>query len=312
MPIGFTLRQLEYFIAVGEEGSIAAAAAQQNISSPSISSAIRHLEEQFGLQLFVRKHGQGLTLTQGGRDFMRTAKKVLAVAEDLNGLADDISGKVQGPLSVGCLSTFAQLVLPQLRRGFERRYPKVTFRQFEMNQVDIIKALKSALVDVALTYDLGIPTEIAFAPMLSLPPYAMMAPSHPLAGRSRLTPEDLCDHPMVLLDLPASSEYFLSFFTRAGLKPRVAERTRDIAVMRSLIANGYGYGMANIRAFSALSPDGKPLVYVPLSGSLRPVQMGLAMPSGLHQSRTVQAFSSYCNEIISLRQVPGLNVEDLT
>lgn len=67
MPLRITLRQLEYFVAVGECGSIAQAAERLNISSPSISTAISQLEAEFGLQLFIRRHAYGLSLTQGER-----------------------------------------------------------------------------------------------------------------------------------------------------------------------------------------------------------------------------------------------------
>ena len=62
----FTLRQLEYFVAVGECGSIALASEKVNVSSPSISAAINQLEKEFGLPLFVRQHAQGLSLTLAG------------------------------------------------------------------------------------------------------------------------------------------------------------------------------------------------------------------------------------------------------
>ncbi|RUU06854.1 LysR family transcriptional regulator, partial [Mesorhizobium sp. M6A.T.Ca.TU.002.02.2.1] len=61
MPLRFTLRQLEYFVAVGEAGSIAKAAEQVNVSPPSISASIAQLETEFGVQLFVRKHSHGLS-----------------------------------------------------------------------------------------------------------------------------------------------------------------------------------------------------------------------------------------------------------
>jgi len=59
----FTLKQLEYFVAAGERGSITFAAEKVNISQPSISAAITHLEAEFGVQLFIRHHAQGLSLT---------------------------------------------------------------------------------------------------------------------------------------------------------------------------------------------------------------------------------------------------------
>ena len=70
----FTLRQLEYFIAVGEMGSIALAAEKVNVSSPSISAAITQLEQEYGLPLFVRQHAQGLSLTLAGREMYKQAK----------------------------------------------------------------------------------------------------------------------------------------------------------------------------------------------------------------------------------------------
>lgn len=59
MPLSYTLRQLEYFVAVGETGSIAAASQQVNVSSPSISAGISQLEDELGIKLFVRHHAQG-------------------------------------------------------------------------------------------------------------------------------------------------------------------------------------------------------------------------------------------------------------
>jgi DNA-binding transcriptional LysR family regulator len=61
MVLRFTLRQLEYFVAVGEAGSIAKAAEQVNVSAPSISASIAQLEAEFGVQLFVRKHSHALS-----------------------------------------------------------------------------------------------------------------------------------------------------------------------------------------------------------------------------------------------------------
>ena len=129
-------------MAVGEEGSIALASDRVNVSSPSISSAITQLEEEFGLSLFVRKHAHGLTLSQAGQQFMAQARAVLAEADALNRLGGTISGKVQGPLNIGCLVTFAQVVLPALRRDFQDRFPDVTVRQFELNQVALVDGLR--------------------------------------------------------------------------------------------------------------------------------------------------------------------------
>lgn len=308
MPLRFTLRQLEYFVAVGEAGSIALASEKVHVSSPSISAAIGQLEAEFGLQLFVRKHAQGLALTQAGRQFMAQAKHVLKEADALNLLAGDISGNVQGPLAVGCLLTFAQLMVPQLRRGFETRYPDVRVSQFEMHQQEIFDKIRSGDLDIALTYDLEIAEDLSFVPLVKLPPYAMLPDTHALAHLPSVSVEELKDHPMVLLDLPMSSEYFLSFFRAAGVKPKIAERTRDMAVMRSLVGNGYGYAIANIRPLNDISPDGKKLRFVPLVGLVRPMTMGLVMAEGAENVLTVKAFIDHCREAITEDSVPGMNM----
>ncbi len=308
MPLRFTLRQLEYLVAVGEAGSIALASERVNVSSPSISAAIAQLEAEFGLALFVRKHAHGLTLTQGGRQFMAQAKAVLAEAARLNEIAGTITGQVRGPLSVGCLQTFAQVVLPQLRRSFVDLYPAVEFHQEELDQTGIFEGLRRATLDVALSYDLDIPSDIIFHPLVDLPPYAVMQASHPLAGRASVTPADLAEHPMILLDLPFSNDYFLSFFAQSGLRPRIVERTRDMGVMRSMVANGFGYSIANIRPVTELAPDGRRLNYVPLTGPVRSLHLGLALMAGAGQALTVRAFVDHATDRITPRAAPGLHM----
>jgi len=305
MALRFTLRQLEYFIAVGEEGSIAQASERVNVSSPSISAAISQLEDEFGLPLFVRKHAHGLSLTQAGRQFMTQAKQVLSEAEALNRLAGDISGNVQGPLNIGCLLTFAQVLLPAIRRQFELKYPDTRVTQVETDQLRIIELLRRAEIDVALSYDLDIPPDLEFVPLRSLPPYAMVPEGHPLARQNEVDVEELLDYPMVLLDLPLSNDYFQSFFNQTGRKPKVAERTRDIAVMRSLVANGFGYGIANIRPYSDLSPDGRRLVFIPIKGDHRAMRLGLIIPENARNILTVNAFIDHSAKVIRDWNYPG-------
>ena len=83
----FTLRQLEYLVAVGDTGSIARAAERLNVSTPSISSAITQLEDVFGVSLFVRQHAQGLSVTPGGRRVLDQARRVLEEAASITDIA---------------------------------------------------------------------------------------------------------------------------------------------------------------------------------------------------------------------------------
>jgi DNA-binding transcriptional LysR family regulator len=308
MPLRFTLRQLEYFVAVGALGSIAQAAEKVNVSSPSISAAITQLEKEFGLPLFLRQHAQGLSLTQAGRRMVEQAEHILQASDLLVDLAGDISGSVRGPLNIGCLVTFAQVVLPAVRRSFEAEFPEVRVRQVELNQSEIFSALRRAEIDVALTYDLDLPADLVFEGLLELPPYVIVAPDHPLARNSVVSPVELVQHAMVLLDLPFSAEYFLSFFAGLDIKPQIAERTKDMAVMRSLVANGFGYSIANIRPLNDLSPDGKPLRFIPLQQPARPMRMGLLMPADAERANVIRAFVAHCKDQRADGSLPHLTV----
>jgi DNA-binding transcriptional LysR family regulator len=301
----YTLRQLEYFVAVGEAGSILIASEKVNVSSPSISAAISQLEREFGLPLFVRQHAQGLSLTSAGRRMMEQARIVLREADHLMDVAGDISGSVRGPLAIGCLLTFAQVVLPSLRRSFEAEFPDVRVRQQELNQAEIFGSLRRAEIDVALTYDLDLPADLTFEPIAELPPYAIVDSTHPLANLPAVSVDDLRTYPMVLLDLPFSSEYFLSLFSQIGARPKIAERTRDMAVMRSMVANGFGFSIANVRPLHDLSPDGKPLRFIPLVGRVRPMTMGLLMSTNADRANVVRAFVEHCKRRQGAGDLPG-------
>ena len=114
----FTLKQIEYFVAAVESGSITLASEQVHISQPSISAAISGLESEFGIQLFIRHHAQGLSLTSQGLRFLREAQSLLLQSEERTATATEISTRVGGVLSLGCLTTLYPLVVPEVLQAF--------------------------------------------------------------------------------------------------------------------------------------------------------------------------------------------------
>ena len=295
MSLRFTLRQLEYLVAVGQAGSITLAAERLNVSAPSISTAITALEAEFGLPLFVRKHAHGLQPTPAGREMIRAAAETLATAARLPDLANAARGTLAGRLTVGCLLTFAQIVLPQLRRSFVARYPQGAFHQTETHQAALIEGLRDASLDAVLTYDLALPPDLVFLELATLPPFVMLGEDHPLTRAEVIRIADLAPHAMVLLDLPLSSDYFLGFFQ--GAKPRIAETSRDMAVVQSLVANGFGYGFGNVRPLSDQAPDGRRLIFRPLTG-VPPLRMGLLTTHGAEASLTIRAFLDHAQDTL--------------
>jgi len=301
-----TLRQLEYVVAVGETGSITAASDKVNVSSPSISAAISQLEMDMGVQIFVRRHAQGLSLTSSGRRLFDEAKVILNKVQNLGAVADDTEGKLRGTLKLGCLITIAPILSANIRRRFEDIYPETEIILYEAHQADLLAMLDRAEIDVALTYDLGIGSNTDFVDVATLPPYVLLGANHPLAAASELAIEDLADQPMVLLDLPLSGDYFLSMFHRLGLTPQIGVRTKELPVLRSLVANGYGYGLLNVRTHAAVAPDGLPLVFTPLKGDHQPMQLGIAHKFMALPPRLVAEFIDHVAERASHADLPGI------
>jgi len=306
MTMRFTLKQIEYFCAVGGAGSIALASEKLNISSPSISTAVSQLEAVFGIELFVRHHAQGVSLTAEGRRFLDEAKRLISQANELHGVADELARTVSGPLSIGCLVVLAPLVLPALRRSFEEEQPSVLFSSMVGHQNLLFEKLHNAEIEVAVTYDLEIPASIEFEPLAALPPHVIVSVDHPFAKAKEISLADVVGEPLILLDLPLSREYFLSLFESAGLKPRILERIADYDLLRSLVASNFGYSIGNIRPLAPLAPNGLPICSVRIKDDCRPMTLGLATIKGRTGRKAVNAFKAHCRAVISDNHIPGM------
>jgi DNA-binding transcriptional LysR family regulator len=307
--VRFTLRHLQYFVAAAEASSIASASQRIAVSPPSISAAIAHLEKELGLQLFIRHHAQGLSLTASGRQMLREAKALLAQADALHASARDLTEQARGPLNVGCLVTLAPIILPELCRAFQQRFPAVHVSIHEGDQEHLIDRLQRGEIDILLTYDLQVPEDVAFEALAQLPPYALLWPEHKLAQRRSLSLHDLSPEPLILLDLPLSREYFLSLFFQEGLTPQIAARSTHPDVIRTMVANQYGYALFNARPRNDAALDGKPLQVVPLKGPYRPMSLGFASLRQSGRPRALIEFEEHCRVAINQRGIPGLVIQ---
>jgi DNA-binding transcriptional LysR family regulator len=302
----FTLRQLSYFIAAAETGSITLASKRASISQPAISTAISHIERELDVQLFLRHHAQGLSLTPAGRSLLREAKQLLKQAEGLYSAAADIGRQMRGELSVGWFSTLAPIVMPELVQSFLKAFPDVRVRSHESHQEGLLSNLREAQIEMAITYDLEISEDVDFLPLATLPPYALFGASHPFARERTIKLGQLAAMPMVLLDLPVSREYFLALFIRERLKPNIAFSSIKFEVVRTMVANGLGYSLGNVRPRADVALDGRRLHRVALAGDPPALRIGIATLKQLKKTRLAEAFERHCQELISDNYIPGM------
>ena len=302
----FTLRQLSYFVAAGETGSVTLAAEKVRISQPSVSAAISQLEAAFNVQLFVRHHAQGRSLTSEGERILRAATALLQQANDLQHLAGEVTQSISGPVNVGTFRTYAPLVIPELCRSFLEEHSQVQLRVLEGDEAALLAMLRRSEISVALTYSLNVPEDVDFEPLAELPSYALLPADHRLARRGSLALSELADEPFVLLDMPLTREYFLSLFLREGLEPRIFARSEAPETVRSYVASGLGFSLSTVRPINKRALNGKPLAYVPLAGAFRPMVLGLATLGGVRKTRAVQAFVDHCRANVSTTHLPGM------
>ncbi len=130
-PLRYSLRQLRYFVVTAEVLSFTAAARRLHISQPSISTALADLEVSFGVQLFIRHHASGLSLTQAGRDLLGQARNLLKIAEELQMAAKEMDGGMTGAITLGCLVSLAPPLMPRLISRFTSEHAGISFRTVE-------------------------------------------------------------------------------------------------------------------------------------------------------------------------------------
>lgn len=296
--IRYSLRQLRYFVAAAETLSFTAAAKNLHVSQPSVSTALSDIEELFGVQLFLRHHAQGLSLTQAGHSLLRDSRMLLRHAEELQDEAFELGNKLRGNVTFGCLVSLAPQVVPILMRDFQSTYPDIQLNIVEADQKVLIDQLFDGSLEIALSYNLQAPPEIEFIPLANLPPYALLPLGHPLVSKKNIKISDLAKYPYVLLDLPLSREYFLSIFNSENLTPNISYRSTSSEVMRGIVANGGGVSLLNFPLGNLHAIDGQPFTVKPLAKGYKELTLGLMRIKQPLERRAIQHFSQFCRENI--------------
>lgn len=289
--VNFTLVQLRYFVTAAELGSMTAASRELMVAQSAISAAIAQVERELGVQLLIRHHARGLSLTRSGERFLVEAREFLAHAAALAQSARGLAGSLTGELAVGCLTALAPFYLSRLLREFANRFPGVRVNVMEGE----ISAMEAALLDgrceVALVYSTDLALDLEIQPLTRAKPYALLPSGHRLAGAEAVSLADLANEPLILLDLPRSRDYFRTFYPG---EPRVRFRTSSYETARSLVAGGHGYSILTQQAATDQTYDGGRVVSVPISDEVPPLDVVLASVRGVRPTARATAFAETC------------------
>lgn len=293
MTADFSLRQLEYFVAVASTGSMSAAAVQCHASQAGISTAIADLERRLGVQLLVRRRAKGVFLTEAGTRVLDQAQAVLAQAEDLRASAKAEKGQLAGRLTIGCYSTLSPFLIPPVVDGFTRLHPAVDLQFVDGSQEEIRHALLEGACDLAFLYDTGAEAGLSCTTVRTARPYLILPVGHPLAGRVSVSLAELADEPLIVYASPPALNNADRWMHSVGVKPNVRYRTSSIEAVRSLVARGLGYSMLVQRWPTDASFEGLQLASVAISDPVEEVRVVIAHAANVTPTHRARAFARY-------------------
>ncbi|MGE0210563.1 MAG: LysR family transcriptional regulator [Parvibaculaceae bacterium] len=298
--LSLTLKQLRYVVASADHRNITAAALALHVSQPSLSMAIAAVEAQYGRKLFARQQGQGVAPTAFGRSFVAEARAILAQAQALQrlGRAD---GPLSGELTLGCFTDLAPYYVPDLIKRFAAKEPGIGVSLREGGFDDLGERLESGVLDLALTYDLGLSSRFERHSLVELRPYAMLAADHPLARGKAVSLKQLAAHPLVLTEQALSWQHVLELFAHAGVALKVSMRASSFELQRSMVASGLGVAVAYTRPRHDQSYDGRRLVARPISDRLPLQRILLAWAKANRPSPAAARFAAFVREQFTLQ-----------
>lgn len=257
---------LLYFDAVRRAGSIREAARRLNVASSAVNRQILKLEAEVGAPLFER-FSDGIKLTSAGEAM---ARHVLVVLQDLERARSDIQGLKGariGHVAIAAVEGVCGALLPEVIGHLRERTPRVTVAAESMGSLAIPKAVLEGDADIGIAFALPRQPELRQVALGRFRLGAVMAPAHPLAGRSKVTLSSCFDYPVVMPSGDLSIGGLLApAMARLPRSVQPVIRSSSIELMRELAERGTGITFQTRIGLERSIADGR-LVHVPLDAN---------------------------------------------
>jgi LysR family hydrogen peroxide-inducible transcriptional activator len=193
-----TLTELRYIVAVARERHFGRAAEACFVSQPTLSIAVKKLEDELEVKIFERG-GNEVTVTPLGEAIVRQAQAVIEQAQAIKAIAQAGKDPLAGPLRLGIIYTIGPYLLPDLVRQVIERTPQMPLMLQENFTVKLLEMLRSGELDCAILAEPFPDAGLALAPLYDEPFMAAVPKDHPLARRRTVTTEELKRETMLLL-----------------------------------------------------------------------------------------------------------------
>ncbi len=240
------LQQLRYIWEVAHHDlNVSATAQSLYTSQPGISKQIRLLEDELGVEIFSRS-GKHLTrITPAGEAILKTAGEVLRKVESIKQVAQEFSDEKKGSLTIATTHTQARYVLPDVIKGFIAEYPEVALHMHQGTPMQISEMAADGTADFAIaTEALELFSDLVMMPCYKWNRSIIVPKDHPLTQVSKLSLEDVAEHPLVtyVFGFTGRSKLDEAFLDK-GLVPKVVFTAADADVIKTYVRLGLGIGI---------------------------------------------------------------------
>jgi molybdate transport repressor ModE-like protein len=284
--MAFTLRQLQYFAAIAEEGSITRASQNLSISQSAVTEAIKELEADLGIPLLER-HRRGFNVTQKGHQFLRHTNTILSAVSGARQSFQE-EQDAAGELNIGVTPVVAAYVLPDILARYRRAFPRIEINTIEESADYLEHLLIGGELDVAIMVTSTLRERMALqAEIIDVSPYRLWLPSgHPLSRAETIDIECVADEPLIMLMIDEIEKATESLFVALGNRMKVRFRTSSVEAVRSLVATGSGVAVLPELLYRPWSLDGDRIIAREFTAQWPAVQAGMVWRrgSGLSQA----------------------------
>src|SRR3982750_3606551 len=246
------LQQLRYLTEVARRGlNVSEAAEVLHTSQPGVSKQIRALEDELGVEVFVR-HGKRLVaITEPGKAVVTIAERILSEAQNLRRAGEEFANDALGTLTISATHTQARYALPKAVAAFKRRYPKVRLIIHQGNPTQLCEQVIRGEADLCVaTEAISDYPELVSMPIYQWNRCVVVPAKHPLLKSTPLTLEKLAEYPIVTYDFAfANRSLVQKAFESRALTPNVVLSALDSDVIKTYVELGLGIGILAKMAF---------------------------------------------------------------
>ena len=242
-PIPLELHQLQCFIAVAEEGGFNRASSRLRMTQPAISYQVKQLEKELGQPLFYRRP-RGISTTEAGRVLFHHARQLIEMVRRTRHAIDRLSGGVTGEVRIGTVNSVGMYILPGVMQNMRAKYPDARPTILYRNSYEIMEALLSNQVDMAIVADPTPDRRFSHETILVEKVSLVCGRSHPFFGRAQVTPEELKEVNFVsLTDENPTGKLVRDYLTRAGVTGDPVVSTDNIETVKKMVEVGLGVAL---------------------------------------------------------------------